>query len=185
MTSTEVIFVIAVAIVLAIAAWVYYRQQCRKALRARFGPEYSRAVEKFGNEKRAEKDLSARERRLEKLHIHPLAPEDYQRFLHQWQTVQHGFVDDPAASIERADALIAEVMRARGYPVTDFEHSAEDISVDHPEVVQKFRAAHDIAERHQRGEAATEDLRKGLVYYRDLFDDLLESHPAGERIHRR
>jgi hypothetical protein len=77
------------------------------------------------------------------------------------------------------------VMRARGYPMSDFEHRAEDISVDHPHVVQKFRSAHAIAERHKRGEAGTEDLRQALVYYRDLFDDLLEAHPAGERMNKK
>jgi hypothetical protein len=72
-------------------------------------------------------------------------------------------------------------MRARGYPMSNFEHRAEDISVDHPDVVQNFRAAHAIAERGQNGQAGTEDLRQGLVYYRNLFDELLEAHPAGER----
>jgi hypothetical protein len=184
MTTSEVILVVVTVMVLAVAAWVYYRQQRRKALRARFGPEYTHAVRQYGNETRAEEALSARQRRLEKLHIRLLSHEDQQRFLEQWQVVQRDFVDDPGASIQRADALVCDVMRTRGYPVSDFEHRAEDISVDHPDVVQKFRAAHAIAERHSEGQAATEDLRQGLVYYRDLFDELLETHPAGERNRR-
>lgn len=180
MNTTAVIVVLVLAI-LAVGAWVYYQQLRRKALRARFGPEYTHAVRQYGNEARAEQALSARERRLEKLHIRHLTTEAQQRFADQWQSVQRDFVDDPAASIQRADSLIAEVMRARGYPMMDFEHRAEDISVDHPDVVQNFRAAHAIAERQKLGQAGTEDLRQGLVYYRHLFDDLLEFHPAGRK----
>jgi len=185
MTTSAILLVVALVIVLAAVAWVMYRQQRRKALRTRFGPEYSQAVRQYGNESRADEALSARERRMEKIHIRSLSHEDHQRFLEQWQAVQRDFVDDPAGSIQRADALVSDVMRARGYPMSDFEHRAEDISVDHPQVVQKFRAAHTIAARHERGEAGTEDLRQALVYYRDLFDDLLEAHPAGERMNKR
>lgn len=120
-------------------------------------------------------------RRMEKIHIHGLSSEDQQRFIEQWQVIQRDFVDDPAQSIQRADTLVCDVMRARGYPMSNFEHRAEDISVDHPQVVQNFRAAHMIAERHEHGQAGTEDLRQGLVYYRNLFDELLEANPAGER----
>jgi hypothetical protein len=180
--NTTAVVLIAIAVVIVAAGWVYYRQQRRKALRAHFGPEYTHAVKQYGSETRAEEALSARQRRLEKLHIRHLTPEDQQRFAAQWQNVQRDFVDDPAVSIQRADALVSDVMHARGYPVSDFEHRAEDISVDHPEVVQNFRAAHAIAERHKRGEAGTEDLRQALVHYRDLFDDLLESHAMGRKV---
>jgi len=185
MTTSAIILIVALLVVLAVVAWILYQQQRRKALRARFGPEYSHVVRQYGNESRAADALAARERRMEKIHIRSLSHEDHQRFLDQWQTVQRDFVDDPAASTERADELVCDVMRARGYPMSDFEHRAEDISVDHPHVVQKFRSAHAIAERHKRGEAGTEDLRQALVYYRDLFDDLLEAHPAGERTTKR
>ena len=166
MSTSTIIVVIAILIVLAIIGWVQYQRQRRKALRARFGPEYTHAIRQYGDESRAADALAARERRMEKIHIRSLSRD---------------FVDDPAASIHRADALVCEVMRARGYPMSNFEHRAEDISVDHPHVVQNFRAAHTIAERHERGEAGTEDLRQGLVYYRELFDELLEAHPMGDR----
>jgi hypothetical protein len=182
MSTTTVVLILVLAIIVVAAGWMYYRQQRRKALRAHFGPEYTHAVKQYGNQTRAEEALSARQRRLEKLHIVRLEPADQQRFLGQWQIVQRDFVDDPAASIQRADALVSDVLRARGYPVSDFEHRAEDISVDHPDVVQNFRAAHAIAERHKRGEASTEDLRQALVHYRELFDDLLESHPVGRKV---
>jgi ABC-type nickel/cobalt efflux system permease component RcnA len=185
LTTATIVVIIAIVIVAALACWILYQQQRRKALRARFGPEYSEAVRHYGGEARAMEALAARTRRMEKLHIHPLTGEDQHRFMDQWQAVQRDFVDDPAESVRRADALVCDVMRARGYPVTDFDHRAEDLSVDHPHVVQNFRAAHAIAARHERGQASTEDLRKGMVYYRDLFDELLEAHPAGERrIHR-
>lgn len=118
---------------------------------------------------------------MQKIPIRVLSREDQQVFIEQWQAVQRDFVDDPVSSIERADVLVCNVMRARGYPMADFEHRAEDISVDHPGVVQNFRAAHAIAERGKRGQAGTEDLRQGLVHYRNLFDELLEAHPVGER----
>jgi hypothetical protein len=179
--SISAIVAIVALIALAAGGWILYRQQRRKALRKRFGPEYSHAVSQYGDESRAADALAARERRMEKIHIQTLSREDQQRFIDQWQAVQRDFVDDPATSIQRADTLVCDVMRARGYPVSDFEHRAEDISVDHPNVVQNFRAAHAITERHQHGEAGTEDLRQGLVYYRNLFEELLEAHPAGER----
>ena len=182
MSTTAVVLILVLAIAVAAAGWMYYQQQRRKALRARFGPEYTHAVKQYGNQTRAEEALSARQRRLEKLHIIHLTSVDQQRFLERWQTVQRDFVDDPAASIQRADGLVSEVMKARGYPVSDFEHRAEDISVDHPDVVQNFRAAHAIAEREKRGEANTEDLRQALVHYRELFDDLLESHHVGRKV---
>jgi hypothetical protein len=178
MSTSVTIVVIVVLIAVVVAGWAFYRQQRRKALRARFGPEYSTAVQQYGDESRAADALAARERRMEKIPIRALSREDQQRFIDQWQTVQRDFVDDPASSIKRADVLVCDVMRARGYPMSDFEHRAEDISVDHPDVVQNFRAAHAIAERSQAG---TEDLRQGLVYYRNLFDELLEAHVAGER----
>jgi hypothetical protein len=91
------------------------------------------------------------------------------------------FVDDPSGSIREADRLVCDAMRVRGYPMSDFDRRAEDLSVDHPQVVKNYRAAHDIALRSERNEASTEDLRRGLVYYRDLFDELLETHVSGLR----
>jgi hypothetical protein len=181
MSTTAMMLVIVVLIALAAGGWILYRQQRRKALKARFGPEYSHAVSQYGDESRAADALAARERRMEKIHIGALSREDQQNFADQWHAVQRDFVDDPAKSIQRADTLVCDVMGARGYPMSDFEHRAEDISVDHPNVVQNFRAAHAIAERHQGGQAGTEDLRQGLVYYRNLFDELLEAHPVEER----
>jgi hypothetical protein len=180
LSTSAILLIVAVVIVLAAIGWVMYGQWRKKALRSRFGPEYSHAVQQYGNESRAVHALEARERRMQKIQIQPLTREDQHRFMEQWQEVQRDFVDDPAASIRRADALVCDVMRAQKYPMSDFEHRAEDLSVDYPHVVQNFRAAHAIAERHARGQAGTEDLRKAMVYYRDLFDELLEGHAVAE-----
>ena len=184
--STTIIILIAAAVVLILAAvWFMARRQRAKELRRRFGPEYNRAVRHYGSENRAQDALAARARRMERIHIQPLSRDDHDRFLGRWETIQRGFVDDPSGSIQQADALVVELMRTLGYPMTDFEHRAEDISVDHPHVVQNYRAAHSIAELHDAGDASTEDLRQALVHYRALFDELLEGHLAAEGSRRR
>jgi hypothetical protein len=169
-------------IIVAIVAWAILRQQRSKKLRYRFGPEYEDAVSKYGSSPKAEDALLARRKRVEKLPIKSLSPEERDRFAEQWHTVQSQFVDDPAGSIEQADRLVCDVMKARSYPMSDFDSRAEDLSVDHPQVVRNYRAAHAIALRRDRGEAGTEDLRQALVYYRDLFDELLEAHMAGPHV---
>jgi hypothetical protein len=176
--------VIAVAVV-AVLGWYLARERRSKRLRSRFGPEYEFAMREFGNRPKAEEALSRREKRMERVQVHPLSHEEHDRFAEQWHEVQARFVDDPAASIDEADRLVCDVMRARGYPMSEFDHRAEDLSVDHPHVVRNYRAAHQIALRHEKGQANTEDLRQALVYYRDLFDELLEARMAGHREHRR
>jgi len=185
MTATGIVLLIVAVIVIAILGWHLVRERRSKALRSRFGPEYDFAMREFGSRPKAEDALAAREKRMEKLHVHPLSNEEHDRFAGQWHDLQARFVDDPSGSIEDADRLVCEVMRARGYPMSEFEHRAEDLSVDHPHVVRNYRAAHQIAARHDKGQASTEDLRQGLVYYRDLFDELLEAHVAGHREKRR
>jgi len=122
---------------------------------------------------------------MEKVSIRSLSPPEHDRFADQWRGIQSHFVDDPAGSIRAADRLVYDVMQARGYPMGDFEHRAEDISVDHPHVVRNYRLAHEIALSEKEGKASTEDLRQGLVYYRDLFDELIEAHAVEGREARR
>lgn len=182
MTAIEVVVIIAVVIVIAAAVgWYVYRRERSRKLFARFGPEYDRAVEHYGSRGRAENELLARQHRMEKVHIRHLSEEDRDRFTAQWQKTQSNFVDDPPGTIHEADRLVCEVMQARGYPVSDFEHQAEDLSVDHPLVIRNYRLAHQIALRQENGEASTEDLRQALVHYRDLFDELLEVHAVSPR----
>ena len=176
------IAVIVIAIV-AVALGAFYIIQKRRSthLRSRFGPEYHRTVSEFGDRTKAERELERRERRVERFHVRPLSPTDRDRFAEQWRIEQARFVDDPAGAVIEADKLVNAVMSARGYPMGEFEQRADDISVDHPHVVENYRAARDIASRHSRGEASTEDLRKSMVLYRALFDDLLEVHQEVRR----
>jgi len=171
--TSIVILVIAVLVIIGIAVMTL-RSRERERLQKHFGSEYEHQVEAAGGSKaRAEAELLKREKRVHKLEIKPLPPRERDRFAEEWQQVQARFVDDPERSIALADALVAEVMSARGYPVQDFEQRAADISVEHPKVVENYRAAHDIAIRHSKGKAGTEDLRAALLGYRSLFDELL------------
>jgi hypothetical protein len=171
------IAIAAVAVIALLAIWAAARKRRRRTseLREGFGPEYDRTVEEAGSRRRAESELSEREKRREELDITPLAPGTRDRFADRWHTVQERFVDDPNGALKDAHALVIEVMRERGYPTDDFEQRAADVSVDHPHVVENYRAAHAISER---GDADTEEQRQGLVHYRALFDELLESQPA-------
>jgi hypothetical protein len=154
------------------------RKRRTEALQQRFGPEYQRAVREKGE--RAEAELLERQKRVEKLSIRELSSAERERFITDWRGVQSRFVDDPRAAVRDADELVTRLMQTRGYPMSDFEQRAADISVDHPRVVDNYRAAREIAIRQQRGQATTEDLRNAIIYYRSLFDELL-SKPAQTR----
>jgi len=185
MSTATVLILAVVVIVAAIVAWYFLRQERSKKLRSQFGPEYQHAIQQYGNQAKAEDALMARQKRREKIHVRSLPLPEREGFAARWHEVQSGFVDDPAKSIQDADRLVTQVMTARGYPMLEFENRAEDLSVDYPHVVRNYRAAHAIAARHDEGQASTEDLRKALVYYRDLFDELLEAHVAGSKEVRR
>ena len=172
--NSTILIVLAVVVVLAIGALILLRRRRSEHLQSRFGPEYERELEAKGSKAKAEADLLEREKRVEKLDIRPLDPAAREGFSERWTEVQARFVDDPPSAVASADALLGEVMKARGYPVSDFDQRAGDISVDHPDVVEQYRAGHEIAERHARGEAETEDLRQAMIHYRALFDDLVK-----------
>jgi hypothetical protein len=175
--DTWVWIVIAAVVIIVVGGLVYavMQQRRRQQLREGFGPEYDRVVEDAPSQREAEAELLERRKRHEQLELRPLGEEDRRRYLREWDVVQARFVDDPAAAIGEADDLIQQVMRARGYPVDDFEQRADDLSVEHPEVVANYRSGHAIARSHARGDAGTEDLRQGLVHYRALFEELVES----------
>ena len=171
-----VIVVLAILLVAGVLVWVYSRRRRTKMLRERFGPEYDRVVNKEHDPRMAEDILEFRQKKRETLRITPLSPTQRSEFAARWPRVQAEFVDDPKGALSRADELVIEVMQARGYPMADFEQRADVISVDHPMVVQNYRAGHEIALRHSRGQASTEDLRRAMVHYRALFEELLETH---------
>ena len=174
--STSLVIIIVVAVVavfaIAIAAYFYWQYSQSKHLQSRFGPEYQRTLEETGNRRQAEAKLHKLETRVQKFNIRELTPEERARYTASWRKVQADFVDNPREAVTRADELLGAVMSARGYPVNDFEQRAADLSADYPTVVQNYRAGHEIAVRHQRGDAGTEDLRQAMIHYRALFDEL-------------
>jgi hypothetical protein len=176
-TSGWLLVLIVVAVVAVGGIWLYSQRRKSNELRSQFGPEYDRAITGAGNRREAESELDARQKRVERLAIQPLSTEDRDRFRDAWKTTQARFVDEPSEAIAEADRLVAEVMRARGYPVGDFAQRAADISVNYPNVVENYRSARSIAEANQRGEANTEDMRQAMVRYRALFAELLEEQP--------
>ena len=179
------IIALAAAVILIIAglAWLYVRKRRTTSayLRKKFGPEYDRAVQVHGAEREAETKLADREKRVEKLNIRDLDSMEHKRFSQQWESLQSRFVDSPKGAVAEADDLVSSVMKTRGYPVSDFEQRAADISVDHPRVVENYRSAHDIALRLGRGEASTEELRTAMIHYRSLFDELVQAQTSTDK----
>jgi hypothetical protein len=176
LSTIELALVVALAVILvtAIAAWLFFRKRRTKKLRTQFGgAEYARAVEEGGSRRQAEAGLKERTERVESLKIRALAPGDRARFVGSWGRVQARFVDGPGGAVTEADQLLGDVMSTRGYPVSDFEQRAADISVDHPLVMENYRTAHEIAVRQTRGQANTEDLRQAMIHYRTLFEELV------------
>jgi hypothetical protein len=179
-TEIVVILVLAALAIGAGAAWFLLKRRRSASLRRSFGGEYERTVQETGDRDEAERDLEHRRHRVEQLQIRPLPPGEADRYASGWQEVQKQFVDAPAGAVNEADRLVADVMQRRGYPMAEFEQRAADLSVNHPRVVENYRAAHRIAERTRNGGASTEDLRQAMVHYRVLFEDLLEGRtPTG------
>jgi hypothetical protein len=174
MSTTAWIVIILITLgALAGIAWMLWDGR-RKQLRKRFGPEYERVVARYGDRRRAEGELRRREKRRESFDIRPLSPAEYDRFSRAWRWDQSHFVDHPDRAVEEAHQLVTKVMEARGYPVSDFEQQAADISVDHPAVVQSYHRAYGLYQRYHHGAATTEDLRTAMIYYRELFEELLD-----------
>jgi hypothetical protein len=182
-TQTWIILAAAVALgLVAIGAWLYTRKKQSHRLQQHFGPEYDRTVNELGGRTKGESELKAREKRVERLEILPLAPSEAARFTEAWRALQSRFVDNPKGVVVQAEQVVRELMEKRGYPMGDFERRAGDISVDHPDVVANYRSAQAIALREQKGTADTEELRKAVVHYRALFDELLEVREPRQEI---
>jgi len=176
LSTTQLALIIGLVVIVAagIATLLYMRKRRTARLRTQFGgPEYTRAVKEGGNQRRAENKLEKRAERVESFHIRALSPADHARFLESWRKVQARFVDSPGGAVTEADQLLGDVMSMRGYPVSDFEQRAADISVDHPQVMENYRAGHGIAMRQTTGQASTEELRQAMIHYRTLFEELV------------
>jgi hypothetical protein len=176
LSTTEIVLIVALVIIVVggIGAWLFLRKRKTERLRTQFGgAEYARALEEGGSRRNAEAGLKERTERVESLNIQPLASGDRARFVESWHRVQSRFVDGPGGAVTEADQLLGDVMSTRGYPVSDFDQRAADISVDHPVVLEHYRKAHEIAVRQTQGQANTEDLRQAMIHYRTLFEELV------------
>ena len=176
LSTVQIAIIIAVVVLLMAGIAIVFSLRKRKTdrLRTQFGgDEYNRAVKEGGSRQKAEAVLDKRADRVESFHIQPLGPGDRTRFVESWRRVQARFVDGPGGAVTEADQLLRGVMSTRGYPVSDFEQRAADISVDHPLVLEHYRSAHEIAVRQTQGQASTEDLRQAMIHYRALFEELV------------
>ena len=179
--STPVIIIVVVLVVVivgVILGLVFSSRKRSDQLQEKFGPEYDRAVQTMGGEKKAQTELNERQKHVEALDVGPLSVSEHDRYLAEWTAVQSKFVDEPGQAIVDADRLIMEVMQIRGYPVSDFEQRAADISVNYPALVSNYRGAREIANKNKLGQANTEELRQAMIYYRSLFEELLKTEPV-------
>ena len=181
-----IVIVVAAIALLGFVAWTLATKRRTEQLQSRFGPEYERTVEQAESRREAESELSARMKHRQGLEIQPVSPETADRYALQWRDVQAHFVDQPNEAVKDADRLVTRLMQERGYPTDDFEQRVADVSVDHPNVVDNYRGAHTVWESNEQGKAGTEDLRRAMVHYRSLFEELLEREtPEAERLEAR
>jgi FtsZ-interacting cell division protein ZipA len=181
-TWVWIVIGVVVAIVVLGVLFSALRTRRSRSLQDQFGREYDRTVDKAGGRREAERELAERQKRHDELELKPLSPEARERYLQQWQQTQSRFVDDPTGAVAEADDLVNRVMRDRGYPVDDFEQRAADISVEHPELVERYRTANGIARASEQGKASTEDLRHSVRHYRALFVELLDADDGVENV---
>jgi hypothetical protein len=183
-TNAQLIIAAAVLVfaLVVVVGYLTYRGTRTRAFRTRFGPEYDHAVLRHGSRRKAETNLADREIRVKTLALRDLRPTERERFIADWQTVQARFVDHPKSAVNEADELISSLIAARGYPKASFEQRAADISVRYPRLMESFRQANDIAVRPGRIDASTEELRKAMIQYRTIFDELVQAQKTQERI---
>jgi hypothetical protein len=177
MNTTYIIVAVVLVLVIVglILGPIFARRKRSERFQNQFGDEYDRTVKALGNEKEAQTELDERRKHVETLNIRPLSLKERERYLADWTAVQAKFVDEPGQAVGDADRLIMEVMHLRAYPISDFEQRAADISVNYPDLVSNYRAAREIALKNEQQQADTEELRQAMIYYRSLFEELLET----------
>jgi len=181
LTNTQLIVAavaLVVVILIAVGAIVRNRRTRTLAFRNRFGSEYDRAGLTHGSPRKAEATLADRETRVEALKIRELGATERERFVVEWRAVQARFVDHPKSAVSEADVLISALLVALGYPKAGFEQRAADISVGYPKLMEDYRRANAIAVRPGRVDASTEELRKAMIQYRTIFDELVQVHKS-------
>jgi hypothetical protein len=140
---------------------------------------YHQARRKSDERRDADSDPNHRGDPVHSLDIHPLPKAERTRFVEDWQSLQPLFVNDPDDAVKEADRLISAVMQARGYPVEEFAQGAAEIEVDSSDIVSHYRTAHRVSQRAANGQATTDEERRALAEYRELFDELLgDGSPA-------
>jgi hypothetical protein len=180
--TTIIILAVILLIVGGLVGMALSRAQRTRRLKERFGTEYERMVNERGDKRQAEDELDARLAHVNTLKIRSLTAEEVNRFALEWQKTQTEFVDEPLTALQKADRLIREVMKTRGYPVEDFEQRAADISVDYPELVTDYRGLHLIAVKEKEDEVSTEEMRQAMVHARALFENLITQEPEEETV---
>jgi hypothetical protein len=178
MSTMQVVLIVVIAIIVIAALAAGYMLVRRRNLQQRFGPEYDRVVSETGSRTEAEKELRARERRHAELDLRPLSAESRRSYLAEWEEVQARFLDAPEEAARAGDELVTRLVAERGYPTGDFDEQLAELSVEHAHTLGRYREAHDIVQRHERGEASTEQLRQALVHYRALFAELVGEDPT-------
>ncbi|MGW2648526.1 hypothetical protein ACWC2T_27240 [Streptomyces sp. NPDC001393] len=170
-TLLAIVIPVAVVVVLIAAGLVLFSRH--RSLRKRYGPEYERTVDGADSRLAAERELSAREKRHDKLDIKPLPDRLRERYTRDWDHVQHEFVDRPEDAVHDADRLVTSLMHDRGYPTDSYDQQLKDLSVEHSRTLDHYRTAHEIDTLSASHKATTEQLRSAMVHYRALFDELL------------
>jgi hypothetical protein len=175
MSTTQAIVLAAVVVVVLVVSAVWWTAKVRRRhqLQDRFGDEYEIVLDEHGSKRQAERELAARQERHDRLDIRPLDPEARLRYAEQWRVTQARFIEYPQRALEDAYRLVEDVMIERGYPVGDVDRQMADLSVEHSDVLDHYRAAHDVARESAAGQASTEHLRRGMVHYKALFAALL------------
>jgi hypothetical protein len=163
-----VVVVTVVAVLAAIGVLV--RRRRRAHLRERFGAEYERAVAASGK-RDAERQLVEVERKHDDLEIRPLPETTRERYLDEWRQTESRFVSDPADAARGAERIVVRVLEERGYPVDgDLDDRAAYVAADYPDLVQRYRRAHDLVESSGH---STENLRLAMIDLRIVLDELL------------
>lgn len=180
-SNQTILIVVVILVVAAILLWIFMRQRRSQHLHDRFGDEYDRTVDAHGARGKAEADLLDREKRVSALDIRALTPEERESATREWREVKALFVDSPAEAVLRADRQLATVMKTKGYPMADFDHRYENLTVDYADVARHYREGHALTERQSAGQASTEDLRQAMIHYEALFDELVSDVVSTDR----